>query len=332
MQAGFEDIDQELVFTINHPLAKYTQVVKSFKYRTAISNTDNHKALLAGAILSTLRHHNLLRIHDRHEALWANNAIVSQSRNTKQLLALLHRLLQQEDRLANLSKSIHIKGEKYPRKYEFTLEACHTMGQEYKNEDKYFLANLTAWIGELLPPTTEELLVLDTMILKERQYGTDLDNDIQQIQLDDGRIVQFDDVVESIKNNLEDNIARRVRRMPVEKLITTVKASIKLMASDAYGNIFTPTQVTKLYKMVTTESYNEKILAKVITTLTTAASKELKQQRRNKIFECIGWLKASDLQFKSNQYAEQAFLDILEAKVTETESLQDRLARLAGGK
>ena len=333
-------LDEDLVFTLNHPLSKYSQVVKSFKYKTTVGN--NYKHLLAGAIISTLRHHSLLRIHSSKEALIANNEITKQAKSSAQLLALLHRLLNQEDRLATIGHGIKVKGEKFTRYYQFCLEACQEQGQEFHQENKYFLANLTAWINELLPPTVEELIILDNEIANNNKQAKTLDG-VKQIQLDDGRLVEYDDVVEAVRNRLEDDIFRRARRMPTKKLNATVRNSLKLMASDAYGNIFTDKQYSKLSKMISNLSYNKTILQKAIEMVQQAAVKEANQQRRNKMFECVAWLKASDLEYEKLIYTEQAFEAVLEAdlkgdgvkkEIKQAESLQDRLTRLQakGGK
>jgi len=337
IQSNLADLDSDLVFSLNHPLANYSQVVKTFQYKLSIKDTPQHRSLLAGSILSVLKHHKIVRLHGREQALWANQAMCAQARKASQLLALLHRLISNEDRLKVLKQGIKVKGEKYKREFCFTLEACTEMGQEYEGESRYFLQNLTNWIGELLPPTTSELMALDSQVLLGDKHTKELDG-VEQIQLDDGRMVQYSDIVEHIRCQLEDDIYKKVKRMPRVKLDQKVLSMIKLVASEDYGELFSKKQVSKLADMLKLGQYDEVILGKVIDKLN-RESLGKGQKQRNKIFECIGWLKASNLEFKTGRYAQQAFMDIVHAGLADgqaaspkNETLKDRLARLAGVK
>jgi len=335
------DNTDDMLFMTNHPLADYNQVVKSFKYRTKIG--DNYKGLVSGAILTVLRHHGLLRIvgdNAKSIALHANNTICKQANKTSQLLCMLHRLLKQESRLIKIAKGYKVRKEANKREFQFCLESCLLQGSEKEGMNEYFLKNLQDWVNDLLPPTAEELLMLASSNPTICRTGAG-ELDITEVELSDGSsiVVQYTDIIEAVKNSIEDEIYKRCRRMPAASLQRKLYKSITLMQ---LYTIYSEKQVTKLKSMVKERNYNEVVLAKAISMLQKASMQEHNNARRNKMFEAVAWLKASDIEFQKDDYALAAFKDVLESDMstgvntdsgTETikaaESLKDRLARLA---
>jgi len=352
--------DPDMVFTLKHPLANYSTVVKTFKYKLKVGN--QYKPLLAGAILSTLRHYNLLRIHNsKAEVLIANQLITKQARSAGLLLSILHKLINQEERLRAVGAGVKLPRELHRREYKFCLESATLQGNELEGANRFFLANLQEWIGMILPPTREELLGLSNQHQKgQYDFNKDYGDSIDKLELTDGRVVLYSDVVDAVESArvmLEDNIYKGIKRMSSDRIQKKVRAYIKLAASVDY-NVFNKKQVKALNAMVKELDYSQKVLGKAIAMLDKAAvrfnSQSQKtaggrsQQKANKLYETIAWLKASDLEFRKLGFSLDsidglegldgvdtvtAITAVTEQAVTEPkESLQDRLARIKGGK
>jgi len=340
-----DGMDSLILFNLTHPLANYNQVVKTFKYKTHTGKSELMGKLLAGSILTVLKHYDMLRVHSEEEALWANTSMVQQAKGNTQLLALLHKLLKQEERLDRIKTGYKKRDDKETRHFKFCLEACMEQGSEYRNENKYFLANLQQWISELLPPTVEELIAIDNASREQASKNLSA-NHVQELQgisvleLADGTIVEYDDVVEAVKNKLQDDIARKSKRIEATQLRKKLNRMIKLMREPHY-NVFTIAQADKLRSMIEREDFKPVILNKAIQMLESKGMKldSSEQVKRNKLFETAGWLRAADVEFKRREYALKAFGDVLDADLNKVvngdrtelpnESLVERLARLS---
>jgi len=326
--------DNELLFVKSHPLATYSQVVATFQHRSNLN--DCYSPLIAGSILSVLRHHKLLKVVGDNAdtiALHANNAICEQSKKTSQLLAMLHRLINQDSRLSKIAQGYKVAGEATKREFQFCLESCLLQGHEKVGMNEYFLQNLQDWVNDLLPPTTEELLMLASKNPTICRIGSNSPEvDISEIELEDGSmvVVQYTDVVEAIKNSLEDEVYKKCRRMMPNKLGRKLVDTITLMQS--YG-IYNATQIAKLKGMIKDRQYSKKLLGKAVDMIKQTSMHECNAAQRNKMFEAMAWLKASDIEFQKDADAFAAFRDVLAADIegnknTVVESLQDRIARL----
>jgi len=304
-----DSTDEASVYILAHPLATYSQVVKAFKYKSKVN--DQHKTLLAGSILSVLQHHHLLRIHNDNEVVMANNSLVVQAKSAHQLLVLLHRLLKNEERLDTIARGFQVRGEWQPRRFNFCLESAQLQGHEQEGANQYFLANLRQWINELLPTTASEL---KQAIRLQASLNTNSSKDmpIEFIELNDGQQVAYTDVMEEldrVKVQLENEIFRRSRRLPLDKIRRKVMQLSTLMMT---YNIFNRAQHKRLGAMVKAMSYNEVILHKAIQVLEQAAKVEANQIRRTKIHTLMAWLKASDVEFKRRGDELEAFEVLIE--------------------
>jgi len=325
-----------MLFFLSHPLSGYSQVHSTFRYAETKGgkySNDRYRPLLAGSILTILTHHKLLKVHGDNQALWANNIMCKQARSTGQLLSLIHRLLNNEDKLGVISEGFQVKGERNKRTYKFCLESCMLQGQEQEGANKYFLKNLLDWIDGLLPASkVTELVDLDGLGKSNKPHPS-LDVSITSIDLES---TPRDELVEGIKNSIEDNIYRSIKRVSIQDIKRRLRDMVKLSASEGY-NIISGSQATTLRAMVRNEMMIDKVLARYVSMLTDEAFKRQVAVQRNKLFEVAAWFKAADIEFQcrgmwATEKVEQVLGDVLGTAVAPKESLVEKLARINASK
>lgn len=258
-------LDEEelaISYTIRHPMSNVNTIKKN---AVSFSSGKLSGIVASGAVITILKHHKLIALHDPEVVYLANQAI-SLSYTQKDINNLAYRLLVNFDSIsAKNKKSPEFPDGAIPK---FDLASVEPTAGECRYEEQYFSQCFKTWLRGILTPTQEDIIKEQGKLLRdsERKEIKDPLMVASSPECSEGSerstANSYDDAdLDMIVRESQDEAAKVSRRKSLEQVSTKVKGQLKQAANK---DIISDRQYKILVSMINAQSIKDEVFNAVI--------------------------------------------------------------------